>query len=531
MKIREMEQINCPSITKWHKQISFICLLVMSSFAISQENLPFEKPNVIIINADDVGYGDVGVYGAKLIKTPHIDKLAEQGKKFTDFHTASAVCSPSRYALLTGEYPFRKNFTRPMFLKEPLIIDTTQLTIANVMKGAGYKTGVIGKWHLGFGNEAPIDWNNPLKPGPLELGFDYYFGVPVLNSHPPFVYVENHNVVGYTNEDPFVYDRKAETRWFPEKWGYEDIGGAREAHQNYDDRMVGTTLKDKALEFISENRTEPFFLYFAPTNIHHPFTPAPRFIGSSKAGRYGDYMHELDWIVGEVMNTLEEQGLSENTLLIFTSDNGGMLNQGGQEAYKKGHKLNANLLGFKFDSWEGGHRVPFIIRWPAMVEPGANSDQMISNVDLLATMAALVNRELSGNQAPDSYNILPAILGNPEKPIREHLIANSSELENMALREANWVYISDQGGGGFGPKEEGKSAFGGPEALHFSNQENSDIENGEIRKEAPPAQLYNLENDISQRKNLYNEKPKKVKSMKNKLQEIKDGQHTRPQLR
>jgi len=501
-------------------------LLVLNSYVLFPQEVE-ELPNVIIINADDVGYGDVGVYGARHIQTPNLDRLAEEGRVFTDFHSASAVCSPSRYALLTGEYPFRNQLTRPLFLKDSLVIDTAQTTIASIMKDAGYKTAVIGKWHLGFGKKSPVDWNEPLEPGPLELGFDYYFGVPVLNSHPPFVYVENHSVVDYDSEDPFEYGKHAETRWFPEKWKYDEIGGARKAHQPYDDRMVGTTLKNKAVDFIAENKNKKFFLYFAPTNIHHPFTPAPRFIGTSKAGRYGDYMHALDWMVGEIMASLENHMIKENTLIIFTSDNGGMLNFGGQDAYENGHKMNANLLGFKFDSWEGGHRVPFIARWPGKIPSGTESPQWLSNTDILSTLAAIAGQKIAPDQAADSYNMLSALIGEPKDPIRDHLLVHSSETENVAFRKGDWVYISGKGGGGFGPRKEDQSAFGGPEALLFAGQPNSEITEGKIRENAPPAQLYNLKEDISQSYNLYEEQPQIVREMEEALEEVMNSKQTR----
>lgn len=505
----------------------FVLLLMGLNSYVSFPQEVGTLPNVIIINADDVGYGDVGVYGARHIQTPNIDQLAKEGKRFTDFHSASAVCSPSRYALLTGEYPFRNQLTRPLFLKDSLVIDTSQSTIASVMKDAGYKTAVIGKWHLGFGKKSPVDWNEPLEPGPLELGFDNYFGVPVLNSHPPFVYVENHRPVDYNPEDPFEYGKHAETRWFPEKWKYDDIGGARASHQKYDDRLVGTTLKNKAVEFIVKNKDRKFFLYFAPTNIHHPFTPAPRFIGTSEAGRYGDYMHELDWMVGEIMAVLKKEDIEKNTLVIFTSDNGGMLNHGGQYAYEQGHKINGNLLGFKFDSWEGGHRVPFITKWPGKISAQTESSQLFSNTDLLSTLVALIGSKLSPGQAADSYNMLPALIGEPKKPLRDHLLVHSSETENIALRKGDWVYISGQGGGGFGPRKEGQSAFGGPEALHFTGQQNSDIKGGKISDKAPPAQLYNLKEDFSQRCNLYEEQPQIIKEMEEELERILRSEQTR----
>ena len=481
-----------------------------------------EQPNVLIINVDDLGYGDLGAYGADMVQTPNIDRLAEEGKMFTDFHSASAVSSPSRYALLTGTYPAREDFYGAVFLKTPLQIDTSEMTIARVMKAAGYSTAAIGKWHLGFGEEQPVDWNKPLKPGPLELGFDYYFGVPVVNSHPPFVYVENHRVVGYDPDDPFVYGKHAETRWFPEKFGLGDIGGAKEAHFRYDDRMVGTTLKNKAIEYIKEPREKPFFLYLATTHIHHPFTPKPRFIGTSEAGRYGDFIHELDWMVGEILNTLDEEGLTENTMVILTSDNGGMLNQGGQDAYAAGHHMNGDLMGFKFDAWEGGHRVPFIVRWPGRVEAGEVSDQLSSNVDLLATLAALVDRQGMAEEAQDSYNLLPAITGDPDQPIRDQLIIAPNSSEHLSIRKGPWMYIPAQGGGGFWSDNVGDHTFGGAATFPFTGQENSDIVNGQIREDAPPAQLYNLEKDLSQDHNVYEEHPGVVEELEQRLKETLD---------
>jgi arylsulfatase A len=241
------------------------------------------KPNVVVIFADDLGYGDTGCYGATKLKTPNIDRLAKEGRRFTDAHTASAVCTPSRYTLITGEYPFRKNHFAPVFLKVGLLIDQDTTTIADVMKRAGYATACVGKWHLGFGEDTP-DWNGDLKPGPLELGFDYYFGVPVVNSHPPFVYVENHRVVGLVPDDPFVYGETAKTEWFPEKRAIDQIGGAEAAHALYKDREVGTRLTEKSVSWIRANKDHPFFLYLATTNIHHPFTPPRSFREPASAG-------------------------------------------------------------------------------------------------------------------------------------------------------------------------------------------------------------------------------------------------------
>lgn len=471
------------------------------------------QPNVIIINADDVGYGDTGAYGATKVSTPNIDRLAEEGRLFTDAHSASAVCSPSRYALITGEYPARKDFWYPIFVRDTLQVDSNQMTIGDVMKEAGYSTAAIGKWHLGFGNEYPVDWNKELKPGPLELGFNYYFGVPVLNSHPPFVYVENHHVLGLEEDDPLEYGKKAKTREFDEKFGIDEIGGGKAAHELYKDREMGDTLTEKAVEWIKENRNDSFFLYFAPPQIHHPFTPAPRFIASSDAGRYGDWIHELDWMIGEVLNTLDEEGLTDNTLVIFTSDNGGMFNRGGQNAWEAGHRLNGDLLGFKFGAWEGGHRVPFIARWPGNIPAGTESDELISNVDIIAMLAALVEHPLEENEGPDSYNILPALTGSPEEPIRDHLIISPSQRSHLSVRKGKWMYIPAQGEGGFDGTEIGEHTFAGAAAHKLTGQVNSDVKNGHIKENAPPAQLYNLEQDPTQRVNVYNDHPGVVKEL------------------
>ncbi|MGA9589795.1 MAG: sulfatase-like hydrolase/transferase, partial [Salegentibacter sp.] len=318
---------------------------------------------------------------------------------------------------------------------------------------------------------------------------------------------------------------------YPEKWNKwnQKIGGAEKAHKIYVDSLVGTTLKDTAQAFIKKHKGEPFFLYYATTNIHHPFTPAKRFLGSSDAGRYGDFIEELDWIVGEIMKTLDEEGIADNTLLILTSDNGGMLNMGGQDAYAMDHKLNGDLLGFKFDAWEGGHRIPFIARWPGHIEPETVSDQLISNVDMLATFAAIFDRDLKDGEGVDSYNVLPALTGNPEEPIRKSLLIAADNLDNLALRMGKWMYISGQGGGGFSAPYRGMHDYGGPPATVFTHQQNSDIENGKLKENAPPAQLYNLETDLSEKHNLYSEYPEIVKRMQQKLEEIRNSKISRPE--
>ena len=490
------------------------------------------NPNIVIIYADDLGYGDVSCYGATKVQTPHIDKLAKEGKRFTDAHVASPVCTPSRHSLLTGEYPHRvKGLTKPVFLRSPLVLDPKKQTIASMLKNVGYSTACIGKWHLGFGNNTPVNWNKPLSPGPNDLGFDYYYGVPVVNSHPPFIWVENNSVVGYEPEDPFVYNQKAETKKFREKMDLSRIGGAKKAHLLYDDEQVGTHLKNKAVEWIKKeaaNKEKPFFLYFPTTNIHHPFTPDPRFKGTSQAGMYGDFIHELDWMVGEVVNSLEEAGVADNTLIIFTSDNGGMINIGGQEAVALGHRLNGDLQGFKFDAWEGGHRVPFIVKWPGKIKAGTTSDQLIMNNDLFATFAKITDQSIANDQARDSINVLSTFITENTKPVRTEMVITPSRASHRLLRIDDWVYISGQGGGGFNAQKLGSHGFGGAKAMEYAGNNNSDVVNGKFKHNAPKSQLYNLKEDPKQEVNLINKHPQKAEEMKARLAKILEMKRTAP---
>jgi len=478
-------------------------------------------PNVVIINADDLGYGDLGCYGAVKVKTPNIDSLARDGRLFTDAHSASAVCSPSRYGLLTGRYPLRENFWGPTPHDSELIIDTKHVTLASLMKKAGYATACVGKWHLGFGKEN-ADWNGELKPGPLELGFDYYFGIPHVNSGPPFVYVENHGVVGFDPSDPFVRGKECVTEVWHAKGGYTIYGGAEKAHLLYRDQELGTTFKNKAVEWIKANKSKPFFLYLATTNIHHPFTPAPQFKGTSQCGRYGDFIAELDWIVGEVLESLDENGLTENTLVIFTSDNGGMLNNGGQGAWKAEHRLNGDLLGFKFGAWEGGHRVPFIARWQGKIPAGTKSDKLISHIDLLATLGAIAGQAIGKEHVVDSVNQLETLVGDPVKPVREILMISPNSPSHLAVRKGKWVYIAAKNEGGFKGTKVGGHLLGGAAAFKLTGQVNSDVIDGEIRKDAPVGQLYDLKSDPYQTTNVYSKHPDVVKEMGEILKQYRE---------
>ena len=393
------------SLSRYHGQTlkaASLGLLFLVGCATS-EHRSSPRPNIVLINADDLGFGDLGCYGATHIQTPNIDRLAAAGRRFTDAHAASAVCSPSRYGLLTGRYPLRRNLWGPIPLGNPLAIDAGHLSLARLLQSEGYATACVGKWHLGFGTSQPTDWNAALQPGPLELGFDHYFGIPSVNSGPPFVYVQDHRVLGLDATDPFVYGQRSVTKRYPEKGGYGAIGGAAAAHRLYVDDEIGTTLADHAVQWLrAQDGSQPFFLYLATTNIHHPFTPAKRFVGTSTCGLYGDFVHELDWMVGEVLDALDAMGVADDTLVIFTSDNGGMLHATGQESWRAGHRMNGKLLGFKFGAWEGGHRVPFVARWPGKIPTGSTSDHLLSQVDLLATLAAVVERPLPPPPPPET---------------------------------------------------------------------------------------------------------------------------------
>ena len=477
-----------------------------------------EKPNVVLIFADDLGYGDAGCYGATKLKTPNIDRLAREGRRFTDAHSSSAVCSPSRYGLLTGKYPLRKNFWGPLPLRQGLTIDSNEVTLASLLKGAGYQTACIGKWHLGFGDKQP-DWNGELKPGPLEVGFDSYFGIPSVNSGPPFVYVEDHHVVGADESDPFVYGKKSVTKVFPEKSGYGAIGGGTAAHRLYDDELVGTTIRKRAMDWIDQRDTDtPFFLYLATTNIHHPFTPAKQFVGTSDCGPYGDFVHELDWIVGGVLDSLEERGFADNTLVLFTSDNGGMLHVTGQKAWKLGHRLNGDLLGFKFGVWEGGHRVPMIARWPGKIPAGTTCDALISHIDLLATLASLVDQPLPKEHELDSVNQLANFTHRTTTALRDTLVLTPNSPKHLGIRRGPWVYVPAQNSGGFQGKKVGDHLFAGAATMPFTGRTHSDIVGGRLKRDAPTGQLYNLESDPTQQQNVYASHPEVVKKLDRVLQ-------------
>lgn len=470
------------------------------------------KPNIIIINLDDLGYGDVGAYGATGLKTPNFDRLASEGLRFTSGHTTSSTCTPSRFALITGMYPWRNSEAKILPGTAPLIIDTAQATIASVLKGAGYRTGVVGKWHLGLGS-GHTDWNKPISPGPNQLGFDYAYIMAATQDRVPTVYIENGRVVGLDPNDPIEvsyeknFDGEPTALTHPEmltmKWhhghnqsivnGVPRIGymkGGKKALWNDEDMADHFLLK--ARDFVVNNKNQPFFLYYAMQQPHVPRTPHPRFAGTTGMGPRGDAIAEADWCVGELLKTLEDQKLLENTLIIFTSDNGPVVNDGyHDDAVEKlgKHTPSGPLRGGKYSLYEAGTRVPFITYWKGTIQPGV-SDALVCQVDLPASLASLAGTTFEGK---DSQNLLDVFLGKSDKG-RENLVLEASG--RTALRQGDWVLI---------PPYKGQA---------MNKSVNIELGN------APEYQLFNLRDDIGQQHNLAKENPEKVKEMAGTLENI-----------
>lgn len=402
------------------------------------------KPNIVIILADDLGYGDISCYGATKIKTPHIDQLAREGMKFTDAHTAASLCSPSRYGLMTGRYPWRLHRKGNDYSLEP-----GRLTLAAMLKAQGYRSAAIGKWHLGYS----ADWNQLPITGPLEAGFDYHFGVPQNHNDHYRVFIENHDLVGRASGEAF---RVVKGRDFPEGVAQPRV-----------DDQVSETLVTKALHFIAENRDRPFFLYFPSVVPHTHITPAARFRGTSQAGLYGDYIQELDDNVGRILETLDRLQLAGRTLVFFCSDNGGApgdfkgtqdakLNlaseAGGVREKARSAKRDARALGHitngpwhdgKGTPFEGGHRVPFIARWPDRIPAGTTSDHLVCLTDFLATAAELVQCTLPETAGEDSFSFLPVLLGRPAAGAqRKTAFIQGDQNDNaIAVRSGQWKLI------------------------------------------------------------------------------------------
>ncbi len=490
-------------------------LVAFPSIRAAAEERPLRHPNIVFILADDLGYGDVGCYNAaSKIPTPSLDRLAGEGIRFTDAHAPASVCTPTRYAILTGRYCWRSRLNRGVLAPwGETLIEPGRLTVPSLLHERGYATACIGKWHLGWkwptkdgrpprsgpDRLSNVDFAQPIAQGPTTRGFDYYFGTDVPN-YPPYCFIENDRTVGI----PSVPNRPEFNRPGPMLPGWQWV-------------EIMPELTRRAVKFIEESAKasprKPFFLYFPLTAPHYPVVPAPEFKGKSRAGDFGDFVVQVDWTVGQVLDAIRRAGIADNTLVIFTSDNGpeitGEVNPGAYDRIRRyGHYSMGDLRGAKRDTWEGGHRVPFLARWPGKIRPGSASDETIAHVDLMATLATILGVKLPENAGEDSYNILPALLGEPRaKPIREATVHHGGS-GRFAIRKGNWAFIDNLTG------DDNREPPWFKRERGYSPHDR-------------PGELFDLRQDLSERRNLDGEHPEVVRALKDLLEKYKrDGRST-----
>ena len=483
---------------------------VVLSFVVTPAMMAADRPqNIVIIYADDVGYGDFACYNKTAPPTPNVDRLAEAGLRLTNGYCSSATCTPSRYSLLTGQYAFRQRGTGVLPGDANLIIAPGRTTLPSILKLAGYHTGVVGKWHLGLG-DGPVDWNADIKPGPLEIGFDEAFLIPATGDRVPTTYLEGRRIAGLTSSDPLSVR-------FGQKIGNEPTGRehpellkTRPSHGHdmtivngisrigyqtggksawWKDEDIADTITRRAVKFIDDNQMKPFFLYFSTHDIHVPRVPHERFVGKSGMGPRGDAIVQFDACVGEVLDALDERGLTKNTLVILSSDNGSVIDDGYQDdavAKLGDHRPAGPLRGGKYSNFEGGTRVPMIVRWPKVVTAGTTSSALVSQVDFLRSFATLTGQPLPDDAAPDSQDISPALLGKSETG-RSHIVEYAS---SVSLRDGNWKFIP---------------ANGGVAVAKFTNTELGN---------APVPQLYDLSADPGEINNVAEKHPEIIERLK-----------------
>lgn len=488
--------------------IGLLTLIVPFTSVFGQQ----QKPNVVLIYVDDLGYGDLGSYGATKIKTPNLDALASDGIRFTNGHATAATCTPSRYSLMTGNYPFRQTGTGILPGDAKLIIPQDKVTLPKVFKQAGYQTAVIGKWHLGLGDQVDKDWNGSIKPGPLEVGFDYSFIFPATADRVPTVFLENHDVLGVDHNDKIVVS-------YTQKVGNEPTGkenpdllkmknSPNHGHDNtivngigrigwmsggkeakWVDEELTLTFADKAIHFIQDHRQIPFFLSYNATEPHVPRMPATMFKGKSGLGYRGDAILQLDYTVGQLVKTLKDNQIYENTIIIFSSDNGPVLDDGyddGAVTQLNGHNPFGPFSGGKYSAFEAGTRVPFFITWPKMIKEGTTSDALVCQVDLLSSFASFFNVKYNADEAVDSQNLWKSFTGK-DSVGRAYLIKSSGTL---SVLEGNFKYIK----AGKGAKR--------------NSLVNIELGNDEVD------QLYDLSIDKGERNNIAESNPQKVMELK-----------------
>lgn len=493
-------------------------------------NVRAEKPNILVIMGDDIGYGDVSCNGATEIETPNIDRLASGGLRFTSGYCSASTCTPTRYSFLTGNYAFRHANTGIAPPNSPAIIPAGAPTIASVLKNAGYATAVIGKWHLGLGGPEGPDWNGVLKPGPREIGFDYNFLLPTTNDRVPQVYVENHRVLNLDPEDPLWVGSKKPSDDHPTgithrdtlkmDWshghnatihnGISRIGFYTGGHAaRFRDEDLADAWVERSLEWIDRQGEDPFFLFFASHDNHVPRMPHERFQGTTKLGFRGDAIAELDWCVGALLDGLEERQLMENTLIVFCSDNGPVLDDG----YKDGaiekngaHRAAGPYSGGKYSIYEGGSRTPFITHWKGHIQPGV-SDEVVCSIDLATSMAALVGAHPPEDGFTDSFDVSEALLGKPNASGRDHLVTqDNGRAGNLSLRVGPW------------------------KLLHHARESarNLVVEQQLANTKVPKYQLINLEEDPAEENNLADQYPERAQAMIAQLEKIVSDGRTRP---
>jgi arylsulfatase A-like enzyme len=495
----------------YSKKITWgLIIIVLLTFSCTEKKAQNKSsknstPNIVIIYTDDLGFGDISANGATEIQTPNIDKLANNGIRFTNGFSSSATCTPSRYALLTGIYPWKNKRARILPGTAPLIIDTAQATLPKMLKNKGYHTGIVGKWHLGLGS-GNVDWNKRVSPGPNEVGFDYAYIMAATQDRVPTVYIENGNVVGLDPNDPIEIDYANNFEGEPNgldnpelismKWhhghnnsivnGIPRIGFMRGGESaKWSDIDMADHFLVKAQDYVKQHKNEPFFLYYAMQQPHVPRTPHPRFVGTSGMGPRGDVILEADWCVGEFIKTLDDEGLLENTLIIFSSDNGPVLNDGyfDQAVEKIGsHKPNGVFRGGKYSLFEAGTRVPFIVYWKNRIAPKV-SNALISQLDVMASIGTLIGSDIENTDSQKMWNVLS---GQSDQG-RNSLIIEATT--RTAYKQGDWVMIPP---------------YGGPEVLEQVNIEIGNSSN---------YQLYNLKDDKSQQNNLANSKPEKLQEL------------------
>lgn len=513
-------------MTNYRQQIfcflGFIIILMITACNSSvetdqQEETPL-PPNIVIIYLDDLGYGDVGAYGSTVLKTPNIDKLANGGVRFTNGYASSATCSPSRYALLTGQYPWRNKRAKILSGTAPLLIDTGQMTIPKMLKQKGYHTGIVGKWHLGLGNGS-VDWNQRIGPGPNEVGFDYAYIMAATQDRVPTVYIENGQVVGLNPNDPIAVNYQKNFLGEPTgkdnpdmlkmMWhhghnssivnGIPRIGfmkGGNEA--KWVDENMADTFLVRAQNYIRSHKEAPFFLYYTLQQPHVPRTPHERFVGQSGMGPRGDVIVEADWCIGELIKTLEKEGVLEQTLILLSSDNGPVLNDGYfDDAVEKlgEHTPAGPLRGGKYSLFEAGTRVPFISYWKGHISP-TTSDAIISQMDYLASLSALLDIDVN---TADSQNLLEVLMGESSEGRTELILEATTR---TALRMDDWVLIPP---------------YKGPA---INKQVNIELGNSNA------FQLYNLQSDLGQQENLAATEPEKLKELVEVFKRIRGEEYT-----